>query len=238
MTTNRTSEAYLRHQEALRSLLYATFSPTPAPNVGDVWAKALKQLTHYTDETLTPLLCNLLQQYIEWEGVVAKPQLWKIHIALSKTLCAFPPDALTLFWLKMDSPTVTERPALDYGLELLSAGHACTHLIVGLETCKTHAPRQKIVSALEKVGDQHVLPALAQAYRKAGEHDWTLARYMERAFRAIHYRTRQAEERTLLRASEMPASELLHAMSTPYYDVTNLLQPPQEIPNEQTRNDS
>jgi hypothetical protein len=237
MTTNPLSEAYRQHQEALRSLLYATFSPTPAPNVGDVWAKALKQLTHYSDEAMTSLLCDLLQQYIEWEGVVAKPQLWKIHLALSKTLSAFPPSALTFFWQKMDTATGAERPALDYGLELLSAEHACTHLIVGLETCKTHAPRQKIVSALEKVGDQHVLPALAQAYRKAGEHDWTLARFMERAFRAIHFRTCQAEERTLLRASEMPASELLRVMCTPYYDVSNLLQPPKETPHEQNGTD-
>lgn len=218
-------------ESALQAEFEATFSLTPPANIGNVWSELLARLAKSATSENVPLLCSLLRQYKDWEGIVEKPELWQIHLAFSKALPAFPPKSLHYFWKQLDKDKSPQHPSLEYGLEVLSAEHAIEHLIEGLATCKSHTSRLAIVEALEKVGNEYALPALAQLYRQAGHDDWTLARYVARAFRAILYRTSESDAMSLLRASNMPASELLHAMSAPEYDVSNLLQIPQEESN-------
>ncbi len=203
---------------------------TPAPNIGEIWAEYLDTLTQYARSESALLLCAILKQTREWDGLVEKPQLWQIHLALSRLLPMFPIHALTALWNRLDNADPLQRIGMDYGLEILTAEHAVQHLLVGLETCKSHNARLKIVEALEIIGDVRTLPILAKLHRQAGTEDWVLGRNIARAFRAIHFRAKEEDAITLLRASSIPATELLHVMSAPEYDVTDLLHIPREEP--------
>lgn len=216
--------------EQLQALFEATFNLTPPANIGDVWTEYLQALSPFVHENISPLLCAVLRQTKEWEGVVEKPQLWLIHLALSRLLPTLPVDNLPLLWKQLDYPDPLDRIGMDYGLEILAAQHCISHLLFGLQTCTSHNARLKIVEELEIVGDYSALSPLARLYKRCGTEDWALGRHIARAFRAIHHRVKEEEPMLLLRASDIPTNDLLHALGHPAYDVTDLLQIPEEEP--------
>jgi hypothetical protein len=221
-------------QQTLHLALKAYFSLEPPPDIGERIAILLYPFRFCADAGMASALCDVLRHYPLWDGIPEKPQLWKIKRALTEAIVAFAPDALDLFWERFDRSDAPDRAGMEFGLELLEAAHACEQIAAGLERSAVHSVRQKIVESLEKVGVEANIPPLIRAYRRAAHDDWELARHIERACRAILYRERAEAGHNLLRASEQPASELLHEIDIPYYDVANLLQTPETAPESET----
>ncbi len=200
----------------------------PHEEMGSRIANLLAQVPPTSSREFAHLICDILYYHRQWDGVAEKPQQWTLRWALEARLPHFAPEDLIEFWNRLQSPHEPEHSAMEIGLELLTGRHALEHLLFGLESCRRHEARAKIVNDIEKVGDSSVLPRLFRVYRHSAEHDWALGRQIERALRSILDRTDVETARTLLRSSHEPYEELLRNVGKPPPDVADLLQIPDE----------
>ena len=205
------------------------FTPIPHVEAGSRVANLLAQFPQNPSAEFVPLLCDALYYHRQWDGVAPKPQQWILRWAVEAILPRFASKDLSEFWNRLQSSHEPERTAMELGLELLTAQHALEHLLFGLEFCRQHEARAKIVRDLEKVGDSSVLPRLFLTYRHSAEHDWALGRQIERALRSILDRTDVETARTLLRSSHEPYEELLRNVAKPHSDTTGLLKVPTDL---------
>lgn len=212
---------------SLERAIRERLAPIPDANAGERLAFSLSQFPIPPPAEFAPLVCDILYCYRQWDGVAQKPQQWTLRCAIEATLPRFAPEDLAELWNRLQLPQEPQYSAMEIGLELLAAQHALEHLLFGLEYCRQHAARAKIVNDIEKAGDSSVLPRLFRAYHQAAEQDWALGRRIERALRSILGRTDVEVARTLLRSSHEPYEELLRNVGKPPED-ESLLHIPQE----------
>ena len=181
----------------------------PAENAGEAIEALLFSLPHLASGGWTTLFCEVLLFYRHWDGALAKPQRWKIRLALGETLPVLPPDDLAPLWTLLQGESLFSRRAMQVGVELLATQYAVAHLVAGLEFCHKHNARAFIADQLEMMGDASALPSLYRVYRECAKTDWTLARHIARVIGIIETRiasdvSLSSKTRQLLRPSAMP----------------------------------
>jgi hypothetical protein len=195
----------------------------PAENAGEALEALLLSLPRLASGGWTTLFCEVLRFYSHWDGALAKPQLWRIRLALAETLPALPPNDLAPFWALLQDETSDPRRAMQIGVEILASQHAVAHLVAGLEFCHKHNARAFIADQLEMVGEVSALPTLYRVYRECAKTDWTLARHIARVIHIIETRP-SSETRQLLRPSKTPP-QAYHDLLRPVEPETSLVRP-------------
>lgn len=199
-------ERYDRAVEALRCVLRHLHETPRAPFVEDQIEVALRAACRLEAGTLASEicseLCDLRRGY--WTPHLTSFQRRCLGATLINALMALPPDALDVFWELLQSENAVIRSAMLPVLERFTASHAIGHLLTGLRRSRAHPLRMTIVELLEQIAEPDSIPVLREVQRQSAYTDWPLSRRIARALHVIERQNRHTQQRTLLRASDMP----------------------------------
>jgi hypothetical protein len=193
---------------------------------------ALRPIRRLALGGLTDEVCAALIDYHSghWTPYLTRPQLYAIENTLAKTVAALPPNNMEPFWELLNCPDPRTRNAMLLGLRYISAAHAVSHLLHGLEHTQDHALRAAFVDHIEKIGEPSTIPTLTRLRRETAATDWPLSRQIGRAIRVIEKQNAGGNYRTLLRpATPTPTQDeglLRPAIGAPLTDSADLLRSP------------